>query len=300
MYRFTNLFSWLFLLSLLILFSGCFLKETKISNESGKFLSIDEDTKLHYRRAGNGAAIVLVPGWSFSGNIFLQQISYFSKNHDVIAIDPRGQGDSTKSAEGNSYLQHGEDIAAVLKMLRLENVNFIGWSWGCYDILSYVRQFGTTEIARFICLDEPPRGWSNEASDWAEVFSLESFAGLYHAVAGDRKAFTDDFAKSMVTRPLTGQELQSLVSMSLQTPDHIAVALAVDGMLSDYSEEAILLAKAVPSLYIVREDSQEVAIQWIAENMPNAQTFIKGGHLMFWEFPDEINTVIDQFLNQTH
>jgi len=276
------------------------LAGARLDEDSGAFLSIDQNIRIRYQRAGKGAPMLLVPGWSFSGAIFSKQIPHFSRTYDVIAIDPRGQGESTKSPEGNSYRQHGADIAALVDQLRLNRVIFLGWSWGCYDILSYVRQFGPAQVDSFICLDEPPRGWSSQPNEWAGLHSLETFAGLYHAVADHRKAFTDEFVTSTVTRPLTGQELESLVAMSLTTPDHVALALAADGMMSDYSEEAILLAKSVPTLYILREEAQVSAAPWMAEHMPDTRTIYKAGHLMFWEFPDEINAAIDEFLSHRH
>ena len=290
----------LVLLVFLLIFSGCELSQTQSNKDPGSYIAVEEGAWLHYQRAGNsnGATVLLVPGWSYGSDVFLKQINYFSAAYDVIAIDPRGQGKSTKGVEHNSYRQHGRDLAAVVNTLQLEQVVFIGWSWGCYDILSFVRQFGTEQIAKFICLDEPPRAWTTQANDWAGIDSLASFANLYQALVSNRKAFTHALVKSSMIQPLIAAELQTLVSMSLQTPDPIALALAVDGMMSDYSEEAIQLAKTVPTFYIIREEAQPLAAPWIAKNLPTTQTLYRGGHFMFWEFPDEINREIDSFIKQ--
>jgi hypothetical protein len=39
-----------------------------------------------------------------------------------------------------------------------------------------------------------------------------------------------------------------------------------------------------------------VARQWIAHHTPKAKIYVRGNHMMFWEFPDEINGVIAAFL----
>lgn len=266
------------------------------------YVTADDGAQIFYQQSGESAsdadeAIVMLPGWSFSGDIFADQIAHFSKSHKVIAIDPRGQGKSTKKADGDTYLQQGTDIAAVLDSLKLKKIIFIGWSWGCYGIFSYVRQFGAERIERFICLDEPPCAWSNNSEDWAEVHSLDAFVGLYQAVAFNRASFTVDFIKTMVTRELSNSELEALLAMSHQTPDHIAVALAVDGMMSDYSTEAILLDQSMPVLYIIREEAFSEAAPWMKEHMPNTELYFKGGHLMFWEFSEDINQILDRFLD---
>ena len=55
--------------------------------------------------------MVFIPGLTFSGEIFKNQLEYFSSEYRVIAIDPRGQGFSAKTVDGNDYLTHGRDVA---------------------------------------------------------------------------------------------------------------------------------------------------------------------------------------------
>lgn len=263
--------------------------------EGGKVATAD-GARIHYQRAGAGDAMLLIPGWSFSGEIFARQIEFFAKSYDVIAIDPRGQGKSSKGAAGNSYRSHGADLAAVVAELGLGKAHWIGWSWGCYDIFSYVRQFGPARVQTFVCLDEPPLGWSADPQEWAGVSTLEGLAALYRGVADNRRAFLDGFVPWMVTRPLTDVEREELVEMSLQTPEHVAVALAADGMLADYSTEAEMLDRLAPTFFIIREEMESVAAPWMARRMPNTRTLFKGGHMMFWEFPQEINAAIAEFL----
>src|SRR5436853_2125056 len=41
-------------------------------------------------------------GWNAGAGIWRQQVNAFSKTHRVIAIDPRSQGESTKTTTGNT------------------------------------------------------------------------------------------------------------------------------------------------------------------------------------------------------
>ena len=43
-------------------------------------------------KKGEGKPLVFIPGLTFSGEIFKNQLEYFSSEYRVIAIDPRGQG----------------------------------------------------------------------------------------------------------------------------------------------------------------------------------------------------------------
>lgn len=52
----------------------------------------------------------------------------FSSEYRVIAIDPRGQGYSAKTVDGNDYLTHGRDVAGLIDALGLKDIVLIGWS----------------------------------------------------------------------------------------------------------------------------------------------------------------------------
>ena len=65
-------------------------------------------------KKGEGKPLVFIPGLTFSGEIFKNQLEYFSSKYRVIAIDPRGQGYSAKTVDGNDYLTHGRDVAGLI------------------------------------------------------------------------------------------------------------------------------------------------------------------------------------------
>lgn len=41
---------------------------------------------------------------------------------------------------------------------------------------------------------------------------------------------------------------------------------------------------------------KDVADEWIKANTPSATVVYMGKHMMFWERPDEFNSVLDEFL----
>ena len=92
-------------------------------------------------KKGEGKPLVFIPGLTFSGEIFKNQLEYFSSEYRVIAIDPRGQGYSAKTVDGNDYLTHGRDVAGLIDALGLKDIVLIGWSTGNLDTWSYVQQF---------------------------------------------------------------------------------------------------------------------------------------------------------------
>lgn len=101
-----------------------------------KYVTVAPGVELHILEKGEGKPLVFIPGLTFSGEIFKNQLEYFSSEYRVIAIDPRGQGYSAKTVDGNDYLTHGRDVAGLIDALGLKDIVLIGWSTGNLDTSS--------------------------------------------------------------------------------------------------------------------------------------------------------------------
>ena len=97
----------------------------------------------------------------------LPTVIFFPKYH-VLAYDPRSQGRSTETLEGNDYTQHGKDLRAFMEALNLKDAVLVGWSNGCDDIWGYIRTYSTDNIGAFVCIDEMPRQIAAQKGDWAD------------------------------------------------------------------------------------------------------------------------------------
>jgi len=80
------------------------------------------------------------------------------------------------------------------------------------------------------------------------------------------------------------------------SPHWIAAAYAAAGMTSDYLHEAQEADRSLPSLFVVAEDRKEQAKSYIERQLPNAQAEFLGGHMMFWEYPEKFNAILERFL----
>ena len=121
-----------------------------------KYVTVAPGVELHILEKGEGKPLVFIPGLTFSGEIFKNQLEYFSSEYRVIAIDPRGQGYSAKTVDGNDYLTHGRDVAGLIDALGLKDIVLIGWSTGNLDTWSYVQQFGKDKLRGVVTIDMSP------------------------------------------------------------------------------------------------------------------------------------------------
>lgn len=86
--------------------------------------------RFYYEVYGRGLPLLLIHGNGESISEFKEQIGDFSRRHQVIAMDSRGQGKSDLGTAALSYEQMAEDVNALLEHLRLDRVKVLGQSDG--------------------------------------------------------------------------------------------------------------------------------------------------------------------------
>lgn len=264
----------------------------------GQYIRVSPDLDIYYEDAGTGTPIIFIPGWIGTSVVFKAQISHFAQNYRTIAYDPRSVGCSSKTLDNNNYTQHGADLKAFIDALTLKDVVLVGHSLGCRDAYSYFRTYGAANVRAFVCIDHPPRTFIEREGDWGDHIFPDSVKAVNDGLNYDRLNFTRELINGMVSRPLTEAEINEFVDELMKAPTHAAIALWLDGNISDYRQEAQLIDGKIPVLYVLSEQKgyTEAARAWLTENLPNTRIEAYGLHLMFWEFPDRFNAVVDDFL----
>ncbi|WP_164670211.1 alpha/beta fold hydrolase [Virgibacillus doumboii] len=266
---------------------------------SGKYVEVDPGVELFVQDVGQGDPIVFIPGFTFTTEVFSKQVDYFAKTNRVIVIDPRSHGRSTISVHGNDYVTHGTDLAKVLKQLDVKNATLVGWSFGCFTVWEYFKQYGEENIKSAVLVDMPPKSLSVHEDDWVEG-TLDDISGIYtsslRTPQGQREFITAYATQVMVQRELEQKELNWLVEESLKTPYYIAANLFAAGMFSDYRNEAKSLSNSVPVLTVFAEHWAETATAFTKNTSPESKIEVLGGHMMFWEHGDKFNEMMTRFL----
>ncbi|HEX7584590.1 MAG TPA: alpha/beta hydrolase [Prolixibacteraceae bacterium] len=89
--------------------------------------------QLYYETYGTGEPLILLHGNGGSIYVFSNQIPFFAKYYQVIAIDSRLQGKSGGSPDNISYDLMASDFCALLDYLNIKSANVLGWSDGGID-----------------------------------------------------------------------------------------------------------------------------------------------------------------------
>lgn len=266
-----------------------------------RYVTVAPGVELHLWEKGEGKPLVFIPGLTFSGEIFKAQIEHFSANYRVVAIDPRGQGYSAKTVDGNDYLTHGRDLAALLDALELTDVVLIGWSTGNLDTWSYVQQFGKGRLRGVVTIDMSPLPLSPDPTWWTEGTMEELSAAATQVLTspeGTRAFFSEYATGVMIQHEMEPAELEYLLDLSGRTPYWICRALFCDAIFSNYLETAKDLGATFPSLMFIAEHWQDIAKPFVETQLPGYETYVMGGHLMFYEYPEKWNAVLEGFLQK--
>ena len=215
------------------------------------FFKTSDGVRIHYLAAGTGPGIVFVPGWMLPAWIWQKQIEEFSKKYRVIAVDPRSQGESEKPHYGHLPEIRARDYKELVDHVGLKRPVLVGWSMGCVELMKYVEQFGTENLAALVLVDgllpEKPNG---------ELFV--NFATGLDDLQQNRQKQTDLFVRGMFKKPQAEDYLKRLMDATLQVPTDTAVTLSYN-MIAAKDISADLAKTNRPMLYLYEPGTQDTA-----------------------------------------
>jgi non-heme chloroperoxidase len=256
-----------------------------------------DGVRLHYLEtrpvSGVGAehVLVLIPGWTMPAWIFSPQLLYFGQYCRVIALDPRGQGDSEIPATGYTAVRRGQDIAELIDAIGAPKVVLGGWSLGVLDSLAYVGTHGSQRLSGLVLVDNSV-GESPPPHPETVPHRGRGRGPVPYPI------MMRSFVRGMFRSPQSPAYLDRLTATCLITPEPAARALLDYRVPRSYWREAVYAA-GVPILYCVRPGLAGQAGN-LARNDPQAVSVIfpNAGHALFIDQATRFNTVLANFLSQ--
>ena len=266
-----------------------------VAQAADGFFRTSDGVRLHYIQAGPAFAptLVFVPGWTMPAWIFQRQIEFFARDYHVVALDPRGQGDSDVPPGGYEPNRRGADIADLLKSLGNRRVVLVGWSLGVLDSLAYVHQAGDSQLLAMVLID------NSVGEDPAPVAGPR--APRQPGPRASREVAMARFVRGMFHRPQSEAYLDELTETALRTPPDASAALLSYPVPRTFWRDAIYMVRK-PILYIV---TPRLAGQ--AENLQarhpgvQADIYADAGHALFIDDGNRFNAEMLGFLqSQVH
>ncbi len=136
--------------------------------------------RIHYLEwPRSGAAIVLLPGYSLTGHAFDEVAAELADRYRVVAITPRGFGESdAPDSSAYTVATLADDLGAVLDSLRIRRPILVGHSLGGSVIARFALEH-PDRVERLIFLDAFPY-FASEGADSVDArnpIAAPAFAG---------------------------------------------------------------------------------------------------------------------------
>ncbi|MGC2494666.1 alpha/beta fold hydrolase, partial [Candidatus Binatus sp.] len=158
---------------------SCLLGQASISIAAPESQFFDvSGVKIHYLIAGTGEAVILIHGLDSSARINWEMpgtIDVLAKDHQVIALDLPGYGESDKPIEPQAYgSQWVEDVILLLDHLKIKQAHIVGYSMGGMVALKLIAEHPDRVLSGTL----GGMGWLREGSIlqkvWAHMRSVSA------------------------------------------------------------------------------------------------------------------------------
>ena len=263
--------------------------------ESRSFITSD-GARLHYLEAGPSGAqtVVFVPGWTMPAWIFEHQIDALSDRFHVLALDPRGQGESEVTRFGYTHERRGRDIGELIEQAAQGRVVLVGWSLGVLDSLAYVADAGDDRIAGLVLIDN---SIGEEPAPRAASIAPRSAAPPPEPTPAERRARRAAFVASMFAHDPGPDYRARLTDQALRmTVEDERRLLAYDVPREVW--RAAVHSTDRPVLYVVRPRWREQGENLIRTHADASMTvFEDAGHALFVDEPERFNALQTDFLD---
>lgn len=257
------------------------MKRRRFSTSDGVFLSAIESDAAGIPESP--LTIALIPGWCMPAWLWQPQIDALSRHYRVIALDPRGQGESDVPATGYNFERRATDIA---EFLQAENhVVLVGWSLGALEALEYAHRFGEDKLAAMVLVD----------SSVGELPVPPPGGTFLESLRQNRDQVLDEFVRDMYGKPRPASETVRLLNDVKRISLENSIALLSSGIPREHWK-ACAHAFRKPLMYVVTPQFEEQARN-LEINRPGTriELFSDAGHALFVDEPARFNAQLLSF-----
>ena len=246
--------------------------------------------------------VLLVPGWSMPATIWRRQMVLPGASAAaVVALDPRGQGQSDIPGAGFNIDRRADDLHEVVSNLLGQTERsrprlvLVGWSLGALEALHYLHRHGEAGLAGLVLVDSSVGEGPAPAARGADRSSTTT-SRFADRLRRDRRAALQNFMNAIFRRPPPQAELDELTDAALRMPLEASLAL-FPGKLPREHWQKLTRDFTKPLLYAVTPQFAAQAAS-LRKSRPATQVelFPQAGHALFADEPERFNRLLAAFV----
>ena len=155
------------------------------------FVETDDGAHIYVEKAGRGRPVLFLHGWAMSRRFWRRQCEELRADFQVITMDLRGHGNSSKILHGHTVPRYAKDVHSVIEALELNGVTLIGWSLAGPVVLDYWQNFDSDRIAALGLAEMTPFPFSPE--DWnshgLKAYNMDGMNAAFQELQDERETF---------------------------------------------------------------------------------------------------------------
>lgn len=224
-------------------------------------------------------------------SIWASQLEALAKTHKVVALDPRGQGESEIAAGGYSTERRAKDLHDFIG--RYAPVVLVTWSLGSLEALQYVHDHGDGEVRALVIVD------SSIGEGPAPPPRPAGALGFQDELRRDRVNVVDEFVRGMFRHPQPDWWIDSLKNSVLRMPLEASLSLFPGDRIPRERWRDTVNAFSRPLLYVVTPPLASQA-QSLKAHRPatEIEVFEGAGHALFIDEPERFAALLAGFLRR--
>jgi pimeloyl-ACP methyl ester carboxylesterase len=246
----------------------------KPAKTEGKYATVN-GVKMYYEVHGTGKPLVLLHGAFGWATVY----PTLAKDRQVIAVELQGHGHTADIDRPLTYEHLADDIAALLKELKIEQADFFGYSMGGNVGLAVAIRH--PKLVRRLAINGSHYGTIEDAYD-PEV--VKQF-----------KSLSSDFAPAVLKEPY-----DKVAPDPKQWPTLVAKVKKMGLEFKGFAREDLMAIKAPVLVTLADRDvvRPEHAVE-LFRLIPNSQLAVFPGadHFLLWQSPEKMLPTIAAFLN---
>ena len=251
--------------------------------------------KLYYEVHGElgtskTAPLLLIPGAFLSTDSMKPWVAAFAANRPVIVFDQQGHGRTADTSRKMSYEQFGDDAAALLRALKVERADVMGYSQGGGVALQLALRHPTL-VNKLVMLSAAYRndGWYPARSKAIERLSAKAFAGspieaAFKKHTPDPKAFEAYVEKMKVLNidypDITDAQMRAISARTMVIvgdadavkPEHAVAMFKLRGGGDEEAAATGMLTKVPAARLVILPATSHIAISGAAKVLESMVT----------------------------
>jgi pimeloyl-ACP methyl ester carboxylesterase len=262
---------------------------------------------LHCEVAGTGAPILLIPGLGLDHTYYRFGIPLLARRMQVLAVDPRGVGRSTKSPPPYSVESWADDFAGMIDKLGFGPIHVLGSSLGGAIALALAQRHpgrlkSLTVVGGFSELDRATElnfrlrlklieklGMSDEVADYMGLWTLT------------RKFINSDAGYAVMRANQANIRTNSAESYSAFVEALLRWGRCQAGQEQEPKFTSLLSSIKLPTLVVTSDNDHLIPKELsdlIAARIAGAKLAVMpgAGHIPFMEQPENVVRIVLDFI----